>query len=200
LTSGGHGAAAWTTARREETSAAARTSAGRPQEPHEHRGHELGVGDAVRGDEVEQGRGVEALHDHHGPAELVDAHAEAQRRGVVQRRGRQVHVAGPEAQDVAQHRGDDDRRLLERQVRRAGTDPFGRPVVPESRACRFPRAVRRAGWRAVRHGVLERLVAGDRAAEREPPLHLRRAASSSAALPACRAESTSTRAPASSTT
>jgi len=56
----------------------------------EHGGNPLAVGDAVALDQRQRGLGVKTLHDHGLPAEFEHAQCVAQRRGVVQRRGRQI--------------------------------------------------------------------------------------------------------------
>ena len=56
---------------------------GELEQPHEHGGHQLGVGDAVSLDGREILQRVEVLHDHHGAADALKGQGEAQRRRVV---------------------------------------------------------------------------------------------------------------------
>ena len=74
----------------------ARQVVGRPhlggelQHAHEHRGHELAVGDVVALDLGQALLGVEALHDDDRRADALDREAAHERGGVVERRGGQV--------------------------------------------------------------------------------------------------------------
>ena len=101
FTGTGHGAAAWMIVSSDETSAAAAHVLGQLQQPREHRGHHLAVGDPVLRDEVEVLRGIEALHDHRRRAEAHRGRHAGLRRRVVQRRRRQVAHALAEAEHVA---------------------------------------------------------------------------------------------------
>ena len=62
------------------------------EQAHEHRRHDLAVGDPVRSTRRRYSSGVEVLHHHDGRPEADRRHAEAQRSGVVQRGRRQVHA------------------------------------------------------------------------------------------------------------
>ena len=88
----GHGAAACMTTWRLDGVVALPHLLGEPQQAHEHRRHELGVGHAVPLDELRgTASGVEALHHHDGGAETVHGHRVDERRGVVERGGGEVH-------------------------------------------------------------------------------------------------------------
>ena len=58
---------------------------------HEHRRHQLAVGDAIFFDHRQIGFRVEAFHHHHGAAKAMHCHAVAQRGSVIERRRRQIH-------------------------------------------------------------------------------------------------------------
>ena len=66
---------------------------GQLEHANKHRRHELAVGDAVALDQPQVLLGVEMLHHHHRATQALHAQSEAQRRSVVQRRGRQVDRA-----------------------------------------------------------------------------------------------------------
>ena len=63
---------------------------GQPQQADEHRGDHLHVRHPVALDQLQARAGLEAVHDHRGPAQAVYGHREAQRCRVIQRRGREV--------------------------------------------------------------------------------------------------------------
>ena len=76
------------------------------EQAHEHRRHDLRVGDLVALDELEELGGLEVLHHDDGRPEGVGGHAEAQRGGVVQRGGGEVHRLGGHAEEQLEHRQD----------------------------------------------------------------------------------------------
>ena len=67
---------------------------GQLEHPHEHRRHELGVGDAVGLDQPQHGLGVELSHEDRRGTDAVDRHGVVHSGGVIQRCGGEVH-AGP---------------------------------------------------------------------------------------------------------
>ena len=77
---------------------------GQLEHAHEHRRHPLAGRDAVVLDPLQCAFGVELLHHEHAATELDDRHAVAQRRGVVQRRGRQVARVAAVAEQRRQQR------------------------------------------------------------------------------------------------
>ena len=96
------------------------------QHAHEHRRHPLAVGDAVALDQRQRLLGVEVLHDHRGAAEAHHRHVEAQRRGVIERRGREVDRVGTEA--VERRRDVEQRRWrVDRLVEQLGLDALRPP-------------------------------------------------------------------------
>jgi hypothetical protein len=93
---------------------------GQLEEAHEHGRHELGVRDPVLADQLQELLGVEVLHDHRGAAEPHDAHVEAQRSRVIERRRRQIDRVGVHAVELARDGKQrivvvDRLRLLDRQ-------------------------------------------------------------------------------------
>jgi hypothetical protein len=79
-------------------------SFGQLQHANEHRGHHLGVCDAVLRDAGEVFLGVEVFHDHGGATEAMYRHVEAQRCRVIQRRRREVLRIAVESEDeLSQH-------------------------------------------------------------------------------------------------
>ena len=65
---------------------------GQLEHPHEHRRHELGVGDPVGLDQTQHGLGVELAHDDRRGADAVDRHRVVHAGGVIQRCGGEVHA------------------------------------------------------------------------------------------------------------
>ena len=78
-------------------------------------GHELAVGDLVLLDRRQRGFGIELLHHHHGATDLVHGHRPAQRRGVIERRGREVDRVLVDA--IGHHRQlDEDIGRIDRRI------------------------------------------------------------------------------------
>ena len=78
------------------------TLVGQPQEAHHHRGHEVGVGDGVLVDEIQDLCSVEARHHHdRGTVHEVEQRIAAHGRVVV-RTGQQVRAAAVEADPAAE--------------------------------------------------------------------------------------------------
>ena len=100
---------------------------GQFEHAHKMRRHELAVGDPVVFDRRQRGLGIEPLHHHHGPADLVHGHRPAQRRGMIKRCGGQI--AGVAGDPVSQHRQLDQHvGLIDRRVdRQWDLDPLGPP-------------------------------------------------------------------------
>ncbi len=145
---------------------------GQLQHPHEHGGDHLRLGDPVLLDEAEELLGIEVLHHHQGSAHDVDAHAEAQRRGVVERRRRQVAGVRAVAEQQLAEAGHQARCRLQR----LRVEPLEHPLGPSGRS----RAVEHVGaGHAVGQGIggdrldgrLVGVVALDGAVEHEPQLH-----------------------------
>ena len=78
---------------------------GQFEHPDKVRRHELAVGDLVFLDRGQRHFGIELLHHHHGPAQLLDGHTPAQRRGVIERSGGQIDRIGL---DPESHHGQPD--------------------------------------------------------------------------------------------
>ena len=100
-------------------------------QPHEVRGHELGVGDPVTLDQLEHLERVEPLHDDGGPAQAVERRRPPGGGGVVERCRAQVHaVLAAAVQPLHQHA---ERAIAPPSAPPtcAGFTPLGRPVVPD---------------------------------------------------------------------
>ena len=126
LTSTGHGAAAWITHRKLETSYFSPDRLGQLEHAHEHRRHELGVGDPVGLDQPQHGLGVELAHDDRRGTDPVDRHRVVDAGGVVHRRGGEVHARPGSS-------------------RSRGSAPSPAPTAPTSR-CRRPAAAGGRLW------------------------------------------------------
>ena len=140
---------------------------GQLQEAHEHGRHELGVRDLVLADEPQEFLGVEMLHDHRGAAQPHDAHVEAQRRRVIERRRRQIDRVLVHAVELA---GDRQQRIVE--VDRLRLDHRQHALGPPGGARRIEHVVardlvgdRRCG--KARHRRFPGFVARDRAVDHE---------------------------------
>ena len=145
------------------------------QHPHEHRRHPLAVGGVVALDEHQGLLGVEVLHDDDRAPELVDAEAEPERRGVVQRGGRQVDGVGLDPEEHRQQPADGGQVLAQRLVGRRSLHPLG----PARGAGRVEHvgpgdAVGERFGGLTGDGVLVRLVALDDPVEHEPQLDVGR--------------------------
>ena len=117
FTSTGHGAAAWTTRLQRRHVVRRPHLLGQLQQPHEHRRHHLGVGDAVPLDRrAGPPRASKRSIITSGAAERVHHAAEPQRRRVVDGRGREVDGVGVEAVE----RPEDRRRRCSPARRRRG--------------------------------------------------------------------------------
>ena len=111
------------------------------EHPHEHGRHPLAVRGAVALDRRQRALGVEPLHHHDGAAERLDQRREAQRRGVVERRGGEV----------------DGLRRRSRRGRRRGSRLSGSSIAPLRH--RRPHALRPPGGaRGVEHHRARGLV------------------------------------------
>ena len=84
------------------------------------------MGDPVALDQFQAVRGVEPLHDHAGRAARHRGHVVAQRRGVIERRGRQIDHVAVQADRVGEH---GERRLMgaERHALERPLDRLGPP-------------------------------------------------------------------------
>ena len=100
-----------------------------PQQTHEHRRHPLAVGDPVSLDGGQRGAGIEAVHDDRRRTDPAHLHQEREGCRVVQRRGRQVHGAGPDSvgrgQELVARR-----QLLDRLRRGGAPHALGSPGRP----------------------------------------------------------------------
>ena len=140
--------------------------------------HELRGGDLLVLDRAQRVLGVEAAHHDRGRADPLHRRREADRRGVVERRGRQVDVvlADPEEGGQADHAGQ-HRRVSRGDARQRAPHALG--LAGGARRVEHDRALELVRERGVgghaRERLLERLEAGDLAADREPLLELGRA-------------------------
>ena len=146
------------------------------QHADEHRRDELRVRHSIALDELEALARVEALHHHDRRAQSLHRHRRHQRRGVIQRRGRQVHGVGAgavEGETVRELHGR-GRRVAER---RAG-QLFAYTLWAARRARRIQHlpalalVVERAGRRAGEQVVVA-LEAFDVTDGRDPYRHAR---------------------------
>ena len=146
-----------------------------PQQADEHRGDHLHVRHPVALDQLQARAGLEAVHDHRGPAQAVHGHREAQRCRVIQRRGREVDRVLVEAVQAPEEPHDRRRRAdrIERQADRDRLGASGRAGrVEEVRALALVIERRR------RHGgdeVVIGIEAGHARIDRDPRGHLGRA-------------------------
>jgi hypothetical protein len=99
---------------------------GQLEHPHEHRGDELAVRDAVALDALERALGVELLHHDRGAAKRLHRHRPKRRRGVVKRRRIQIYRLAGDS-DGVQQRHHDVGRLGRREVRKLAADPLRPP-------------------------------------------------------------------------
>ena len=89
-------------------------------------------GDLVAIDQRQVLLGVEVLHRDHGRAQRLRSHREAQRRGVVDRRRREVDAVVGSAEQHLQHRRNAEPGVVSNGKATNGrVTPFGRPVVPD---------------------------------------------------------------------
>ena len=147
------------------------------EEAHEHGRHDLGVRDPVLRDQRQEFLGVEILHDHRGAAQPHDAHVEAQRSGMIERRRRQIDRVLVDAVELA---ADRQQRIVE--VDRLRLDDRHHALGPSRRSRRIEHVVagRLVGDRSrgkARDRVLPGVVARDRAVDHETvrgTLHQRR--------------------------
>ncbi len=138
---------------------------GQLEKAHEHGRHELAVRDLVLADERQEFLGVEMLHDHRGAAQPHDAHVEAQRRRVIERRRRQVDRVLVHAVELAR-----DRRQRIVEIDRLRLDHRQHALGPPGGARRIEHVVagglvgdRRRG--KARDRFFPRVVARDRAVD-----------------------------------
>ena len=85
----------------------------------------------VLADQLQELLGVEMLHDHRGAAQPHDAHVEAQRSRVIERRRRQIDRVRVHAVELAR---DGKQRIVvvdRLRLLTTGSTPLGRPVVPD---------------------------------------------------------------------
>ena len=98
----------------------------------EHRRHDLRGRHLVSLDEREELLGIEVLHHDDGRAETLRRHREAQRRGVVERRGGEVHRRGVDAEEhrhePGQRRHRAERRTGQRRLHALGPSRRARRV------------------------------------------------------------------------
>ena len=115
------------------------------QHAREHGRHKLGVSDAILRDEIEEALLVEALHDDDRPAAPERAADPGQRRGVIERRRREIDLAFAKPPDI-QPRGERRQRLIGRLIGQRTQHALGSP----------------GGARGIEHRRSERLVANRR--------------------------------------
>ena len=139
------------------------------QQTHEHGRHPLAVGDALSFDQSQRLLGIKAGHHPHGAAQLDHRHAVPQRRGMVQRCGRQVatisSIAKQGLQQVDQHRA-----LACGRLRHRPFDALG--FARRARRIQHVQALRLIGngqHGGTAHGFIPALIPGHALSQGEAP-------------------------------
>ena len=171
FTSGGHGAAAWTMQRVDDTSYFARTSLGERQHAVELGRHHVARGHSMLVDQAQALLGVPLLHQHRRVAEMQGVGRPHQHGGVIERRTRQVDVV-VERLDAEEHHEHGVERTEIRRVHLGHRPPHSLGSAGGARRVVHRHAggtTRRSGGRLVRGELVEGPEPGD-VADGEPPV------------------------------